>query len=399
MNENVRVLLVEDDDAERTALAAVLGLEPTYEVITAEDGIRALEIAQENPPDIIVSDIYMPGMNGLELCKRIKSDSQLKNTMVILISSSAEVKDRVEGFDSGVDDYVPKPVHVDELLARVRATLRVKFVNDELSQERKALEDMNRVLEESYSGILQLLVQLIGLRIPNATARAERAEAMARWIGQKLQMDDASLHVLGTAAKLHEIGKLSFPDAQLKQDPATWSDEQWNEARNFTTFGNLMLAGFPKLKEVASLVRHQLENYDGTGYPDKLIHQQIPLGSRILRLVNYIERHPVSASLSRDGQIEKIRKAKSTILDPYVVQLTEEYLLVIEDPAWLEGKKQVSILELKPGMVLAHDLTTGSGVKLLSREAVVTMGQIERILSHHQGDPIVNSIYIHDKSY
>jgi response regulator RpfG family c-di-GMP phosphodiesterase len=398
MNENVRVLLVEDDEAERTALAAVLALEPTYEVITAEDGIRALEIAQESPPDIIVSDIYMPGMNGLELCRRIKTDDHLKNTMVILISSSAEVKDRVEGFDSGVDDYVPKPVHVDELLARVRATLRVKFMNDELSQEHKALEDTNRMLEESYSGILQLLVQLIGLRIPNATARAERAEAMASWIGQKLQMDDAALHVLGTAAKLHEIGKLSFPDAQLKQDPATWSEEQWNEARNFTTFGNLMLASFPKLKEVALLVRHQLENYDGTGYPDKLIHQQIPLGSRILRLVNYIERHPVSTTLTRDGQLEKIRKAKGTILDPYVVQLTEEYLQVFEDPAWLEGKKQVNILELKPGMVLAHDLTTGSGVKLLSREAVVTMGQIERILSHHQGDPIVNSIYIHDKS-
>jgi response regulator RpfG family c-di-GMP phosphodiesterase len=396
MSEQVRVLIVEDDDAERAALAAVLGMESTYDIVAVEDGNKALAIAQEHPPAIIISDIYMPGMNGLELCKRIKSDIRLKETMVILMSSSVEVKDRVEGFDSGVDDYVPKPVHVDELLSRVRAALRVKLMNDELNQERKTLSEMNQMLEESYSGILQLLVQLIGLRIPNATARAERAEAMASWIGQKLQMDEASLHILGTAARLHEIGKLSFPDTQLKKDPSTWSEEEWNEARNFATFGNLMLAGFPKLKEVAVLVRHQLENYDGTGYPDKLLHQQIPLGSRILRVINYVERHPVSKTLSKEEQVEKIRRVKGTILEPYAVQLAEEYLQVVEDPAWLSGKRQVSLLELQAGMVLAHDLTTGSGVKLLSRDAIVTMGQIERILSHHQVDPIVNSVYIHD---
>ena len=159
-----------------------------------------------------------------------------------------------------------------------------------------------------------------------------------------------------------------------------------------------MIASFPKLKEVALLVRHQLENYDGTGYPEKLLHQQIPLGARILRVINYVERHPVSKTLSREEQLGKVRKVKGTILDPYVVQLAEEYLQVIEDPSWLSGKRQVSILELQAGMVLAHDLTTGTGVKLLSRDAVVTMGQIERILSHHQVDPIVNSVYIHDRS-
>jgi hypothetical protein len=152
------------------------------------------------------------------------------------------------------------------------------------------------------------------------------------------------------------------------------------------------------LKEVAHLVRHQLENYDGTGYPDKLLHHQIPLGSRILRVVNYVERHPVSKSLSREDQIEKVQRARGTILDPHVVQLAEEYFQVVEDPFWLPGKRQVSILELQAGMVLAHDLTTGTGVKLLSREAVVTIGQIERILAHHQVDPIVNSVYIHDHS-
>jgi putative two-component system response regulator len=398
MSKRIQILIVEDDDAERATLAAVLGTEHSYDVRLATNGDEALELAHENPPDVILSDIYMPGMNGLDLCRNVKSDNRLKESMVILMSSSVDVKDRVEGFDNGVDDYVPKPVHVDELLSRVRASVRVKLMNDELNQERRTLAEMNSVLEESYTGILQLLVQLIGMRIPNATARAERAEAMATWMGHKLQMEETSLHVLGTAARLHEIGKLSFPDTQLKKDPATWSEEEWIEARNFATFGNLMLASFPKLKEVALLIRHQLENFDGTGYPDKLLHQQIPLGARILRVVNYVERHPVSKTLTKDEQIEKVRKVKGTVLDPFVVQLAEEYLQVVEDPAWLVGKRQVSILELQAGMTLAHDLTTGSGVKLLSHDAVVTLGQIERILAHHQVDPIVNSVYIHERS-
>jgi putative two-component system response regulator len=389
-------MVVEDDEAQRTAVAAVLQMERSFDVATAEDGEEALKLMRQQPPAVVVSDIYMPRLDGVELCRLVKSDMRLQEVMFILLTSSGDLADKVRGFENGADDYVTKPVHADELIARVRSSIRIKAMRDELKEDQKALAELNRTLEESYAGVLHLLVQLLGLRIPNATSRAERSEAMATWIGERLGMEGAALHVLATAAKLHEIGKISLPERLLKKEPGEWNEEERREARSFATFGYLMLSSFPKLKDVGLLIRHQLENFDGTGYPDKLLHQQIPLGSRVLRVINFVYLYPVTKARSRDQQVDSLRKARGTNLDPRIVQLAEEYLQVVEDRTWLEGKRQVGVFELQAGMILAHDLTTGGGMKLLSRDATVTLGQIERILSHHQVDPIVNSVYIYD---
>lgn len=395
MSEQTLVLVVDDDEAQRMTLSAVLRTEPSYDVLVAEDGAEALRIVGEKRPTIIISDIYMPVMDGVELCRQIKGEPRLRETMFILLTGSSDVRDKVRGFDSGADDYVTRPVHADELLSRVRASLRIKAMHDEIVEDRKALADLNHILEESYSGVLQLMVHLIGLRIPNASARAERGEQMALWIGAKIELNSADLSALGTAAKLHEIGKISFPDGLLTKEVKDLSEEERNEIGSFPSLGQLILGGIPKLKEASTLIRYQLENYDGTGYPDRLMNQQIPMGSRILRLVNHIEQLPVANGFTQQDQLEAIRRAKGTILDPRIVQLAEEYIQVVENPAWMEGRQQVNILELQAGMVLAHDLVTGTGTKLLPKGSVISMTHIEKILSHHHCDPIVNSIYIY----
>ncbi|HTY37525.1 MAG TPA: HD domain-containing phosphohydrolase [Bacteroidota bacterium] len=398
MSDQTKVLIVDDDDAQRQILLAVLHTEPTYEVLVAEDGAQGLRLAQEQRPTIIISDIYMPVMDGVELCSKVKSDSKLRETMFILLTGSSDVKDKVRGFDSGADDYVTRPVHADELLSRVRASLRIRAMHDEMVEDRKALAELNHNLEESYTGVLQLMTHLIGLRVPNASARAERAEQMAIWIGSKLEMNSADMLSLGTAARLHEIGKISFPDGLLRKDAPELSEDEKNEIGSFPSLGQLILKGIPKLKDPSTLIRHQLENYDGSGYPDRLMNQQIPIGSRILRLVNLIEQLPVAKGFTQADQLEAVRRAKGTALDPRIVQLAEEYIEIVENPAWMEGKRQVNILELHAGMVLAHDLVTGTGTKLLPKDSVIGTTHIEKILAHHHFDPIVNSIYVYSSS-
>jgi response regulator RpfG family c-di-GMP phosphodiesterase len=394
MSDRTPILIVDDEDLQRQTLQAVLSTEPSYEVFGAGNGEEGLSLAIEKLPTVIISDIYMPGMDGVELCKKVKTDPRLRETMFILLTGSSELKDKVRGFDSGADDFVTRPVHADELLSRVRASLRIRAMHDEMVDDRKALAELNHILEESYTGVLQLLIQLIGLRIPNASARAERAEQMALWIGTKLEMNGAALQVLGTAARLHEIGKISFADHLLRKEAPDLSDDERNEIGSFPSLGQLILAGIPKLKDASDLIRHQLENYDGTGYPDRLMNQQIPIGARILRLVNLVEQYPVAKGFTQLQQLEAIRKARSTSLDPRIVQLAEEYIQVVENPAWMEGKLQVNILELQAGMVLANDLVTGTGTKLLPKDSVIGIKHIEKILAHHHFDPIVNSIYV-----
>ncbi|MCX6135601.1 MAG: response regulator [Ignavibacteriales bacterium] len=398
MSEKTRVLIVDDDDSQREILSAVLRSESSYDVLCAGNGAEALLLVGEKHPAIIISDIYMSVMDGVELCRSVKSDKALRETMFILLTGSDDVGDKVRGFDSGADDYVTRPVHAEELLSRVRASLRIRAMHDEMVEDRKALAELNLILEESYTGVLQLLIHLIGLRVPNASARAERSEQMALWIGAKLEMNGADLQTLGTAARLHEIGKVSFPDELLRKERPDLSEDQRNELESFPNLGQLILGGIPKLKDASTLIRYQLENYDGTGYPDRLMNQQIPLGSRILRLANVIEQLPVAKGFTRQDQLEAVRRAKGTVLDPRVVQLAEEYLQIVENPAWMEGKRQVNILELQAGMVLAHDLVTGTGTKLLPKDSAIGITHIEKILAHHHFDPIVNSIYVYSST-
>ncbi len=393
-NEAVRILVVEDDAAQRETVIHLLRRHPEYQVSAAEDAQQALACAEASAPSLVLSDFYMPDMDGVDLCKVMKSRHEMSHMMFILMTASLKVEDKIRGFDGGADDFVTKPIHPGELLSRVRASLRIKGMRDRLEDDRKALAELNKMLTQSYSGVLTLLVQLMGLRIPNSTVRAERAERMARWIGERLGLDEMALHDLEVAARLHEIGKVGFHDDVLTKDPGTLTDEERKTSENFSTYGERLIADIPKLRNVGILIRHQLENYDGSGYPDKLRNQQIPTGSCILRLVNVIEQCGGGSERDAQSLLESICRVRGTVLDPLVVQLAEEYVRVIEDPSWLDGKRQVSILELEQGMVLAHDIVTGNGTKLLTKDSILSANAIERIQNHHHFDPVVNCIYV-----
>jgi len=120
--------------------------------------------------------------------------------------------------------------------------------------------------------------------------------------------------------------------------------------------------------------------------------------ARIFRAVNFMELSRLHTSATTAAFLEQIDKARNTILDPRIAQLLKEYVEVNEQPSWLEGKRQVTVLELREGMVIASDIVTGSGTKLLPREMRITEQQIDRILAQHHHDPIVNSIYIYDRT-
>lgn len=139
-----------------------------------------------------------------------------------------------------------------------------------------------------------------------------------------------------------------------------------------------------------------MENYDGSGYPDHLAKDQIPIQSRILRAINLVELEGMRRTPSVEAIVAVLNRSKSSVLDPHIVQLAVEYLEVIENPAWRDGKRQVSVHELRVGMVIAHDLTTGSGTKLLADKSKISVSILERILAHHQYDPILNNIYVYD---
>lgn len=392
ISKQLTILIVDDDEIQVSLLQQILQQEPSYKIITTTSGEDALRLAEMYAPSIIVSDYYMPGINGFELCKKIKEHPLLRTGIFILLTSATAVQDKVQGLDSGADEFLSKPIHPDEFFSRVHASARIVQLQKDLKLEREKLAEANTLLQESYNGMLDLLAMLVGVHVPHATKHAERAAQIVRWCGKKLSIVADELQTIQSAAVLHEIGKISLPEDVAQKDDKSFDTK---ERAHYPMSGRTMLSKIPRLKDVAILVGHQLENYDGTGFPDRLMGAEIPLGARILRGINFLE-HLDAQSKKREELIDALFKARGSILDPIIVQVFEEFLRVVDDKEWMVGKRSITVIDIKQGMKLAGDLNTGNGTKLLPKDTVLTQTHIERIKSHHQLDPIVGSIFIYE---
>ena len=394
-SEKVKILLVEDDPAQVRIASYILRKKELYEVITAEDASSAFAVVEDKNPALVISDYHLPGEDGLVLCQKIKNHPKLRNTMFMLLTAESGLGQKIKALELGADDFISKPYNENEFLTRVQVLLRIKHLQDELQRDTDELREANKTLHNHFAGIVGLLAKLITLRVPNASSNAEKAARMSRWMGERLHLEGQELQALELVARLHEIGKITFPDTLFKHHPHQLAEEEWNRFLEFPLLGETLLQGIPELQQIGTLLRHQLENYDGSGFPDKLMGEEIHLSCRILRAVNYLEQATRADVTSPEGQFDSLSKARGTTLDPHVAQLLREYLQVTREPSWLEGKEEISIFDLSEGMVIASDICTGSGTKLLPKETKITQPFIARILAQHHFDPIINSIYIY----
>jgi putative two-component system response regulator len=394
MDNAVKILVVDDDPAHQMLVEDILLRDPDYRVLKASGVREAMEVAEEHIPSLIVCDYYMPDGDGFSLCRKIKEHPHLYDTMFILLSVVSKTEKKVEGLDVGADDYLTKPFSDDELLARIRALLRIKNLQDEVKKESKQLEELNAELELGFLGVITLLTHLIGLRVPNASVRGQRAADITDWICERLHIDAEEQKMIRIAAQLHEIGKITLSDELVSKDPASLTHIELEKLTQFPTMGRLLVGDIPQLRDVGSYLGCQMENFDGTGYPDRLLRDEIPFGSRVLRGINAIEDLEQRHSSKTEEILTALAAMKGTVLDPHIAQLLDEYVRVHADASWLSGKRQISVYELQEGMMLASDLFTGSGIKLLPKNSVIRMSSIEKILQHHHFDPIINNIFI-----
>lgn len=387
------ILAVDDEMATLLVLESVLRTDESYKVVTARNVDDAMKVAERERPDVVITDRVMPGKDGLVLCKWIKAHESLSGSMVMLLTASGEKENIVQGLDVGADDYLVKPFHADELHSRVRALLRIKRLSDQLKQDNSRLEELNTALSENLNGVMYLITHMIELRVPDATVRAERASRIAAWIGKKLGLEPDALNELEMATRIHEIGKIIMPDDVLGKAHATLTSEQRETLSQFPVFGQMLVGRIPGFHNVAMLVRQQMENVDGTGLPDHLMGKQIAMGARILRAINILEDIPGDASA--DALIDALQKERGTKLDPVVIQCTVEYVTTLSDPEWLKGKHQVAVQQLVEGMVIAADISTAKGIKLLPRETRLTRSHINWIQAQNNTDPILGGIYVY----
>lgn len=264
-----RILIVDDEAPSRIALATLLRREG-FEVRDVSDGAEAIAACASFRPDLILLDIVMPGMDGFEVCRRIKATPETRLTPVVLITGLSATEDRIRGINASADDFLSKPIDFNELLARTRSLLRLKQYTDEL---------------ENAEGVLFSLAQSIEARDPYTSGHCERLAEMSARLGGRLGLLDDDIRALTRAGIVHDIGKVVVPDAILLK-PGPLSPEETDVMRKHPVVGERICAPLRTFGRVLPIIRHHHERHDGSGYPDGLRGVEIPLTASILQLAD-----------------------------------------------------------------------------------------------------------------
>jgi putative two-component system response regulator len=266
------ILVVEDELAVRDTMTEALGLFG-YRVTAVDSAEAALIAIERDVPDLVLTDVHMRAISGVELCRRIKNDPRFALVPVVILTGVADLTARVAGLDAGADDFFAKPVELTELRTRVAALLRVKSLVDEL---------------EHAEGVIGTLALTIEARDPYTMGHCERMSYYAVSLGRALGADRALLRALQWAGYLHDLGKIAVPDGVLLK-PGPLTPEERVIINRHPEAGADLVRGLHTLEDVRPLIRHHHERWDGSGYPDRLAGEAIPLGARIMAVTDVFD--------------------------------------------------------------------------------------------------------------
>lgn len=288
------VLVVDDIEGNARLLSSLLTADG-HSVRTAAGGAQAVRLVLDDRPDLVLMDVMMPGVDGFEACRQIKRDPATRLTPVVLVTSLNDMNSRIRGIDAGADDFLSKPFNRLELLSRVRSLLRLKRYTDDL---------------DTAESVIVSLALTIEARDTNTEGHCKRLAGYAVGLGRALGLDDDDLAALERGGYLHDVGKVGIPDAVLLK-PGPLTPDEFQLMKQHTVIGDRLCGELRSLRKVRPIVRYHHERLDGTGYPDGLRGDAIPLLAQVLGIVDVFDAlttsRPYKAAWPRARAAEELR--------------------------------------------------------------------------------------------
>jgi len=314
------MILVVDDEPANVDLVQSYLKANSYKVIKAYSGEEALKKAFADPPDLILLDVMMPGISGFEVCRRLKSDNRTQLIPVILLTALQDFQSKIQGLEAGADEFLSKPFNLTELLTRVRNLLRIKRLTDQLEQTESVIFALARAVEAKDSYTKEHI-----LRIANYAER----------LGRALNLESQEILAIRYGGILHDIGKIGVSEAILRK-PGPLTEQEWLEIRKHPIIGESIIQPMRFANKVGPIVRGHHERWDGKGYPDGLKEKAIPLGARIVALVDSYDAmttdRPYRKALSVKRACREIEQDAGSKFDPELVPI---FLKLLKEGALL----------------------------------------------------------------
>jgi putative two-component system response regulator len=263
------VLVVDDVSANVELLGTLLSREG-YTVLTASDGQQALDLVASEHPDLVLMDVMMPKISGFRVCEQIKQNKATRLTPVVLITALCKREDRIQGINAGADDFLTKPVNIHELSARARSLVRLKRYTDDL---------------DTAESVIMSLALVIEARDAYTDGHCQRLADYATALGGAIGLGDEDVAALYRGGYLHDVGKVGIPDALLLK-AGRLTDAEYTVIQQHPIIGDRLCGELRSLRRVRPIVRHHHERLDGSGYPDRLKGDDIPLLAQIMGIVD-----------------------------------------------------------------------------------------------------------------
>lgn len=418
-----RVLLVDDEENILRSLSRLL-MGGDCEVLTApsgEEGLRALEKAEVS---VIVSDQRMPGMSGAEFLERSKEKAP--DAVRIILTGYADISSAIGAINrGGAYKYISKPWNNQDFLLAIRdAAERYRLVKEnqyltaelkkwsselelyvqqqtiDLSRQNKDLVALNEKLSRNMKGFITSFSNLLEIRDRGTHSHSNNVAFISSLIARKIKLGEKEAETVSVAAQLHDIGKIGMRHEALSKEAGELSAGELEEYKKHPVIGQAALAGFEELQAAGLLIRHHHEKWDGSGFPDGLHREKIPLGSRIIAIADRLDRIARINAARRRGPEEIFRELSrhiDTSLDRGLFDCAREALSG-EDAGFLlglnEDEFEMDTTALLPGMVLSRDVTSGTGLLLLSKGHVLTDKSIETLKHILHVDPSRGGIFV-----
>lgn len=392
------ILVVCDDTMICDDIMMILSSEERLSIHHASVEQDTMQIASEVHADIVIFPAKAMEANKAHPCNETKeNDDYLLSPLWLLLSDGMGAGQIATCLEQGADDYIEKDVCSEILLPKIRSLLCKRRLRQRLWKEENRLAEANTLLQKNFKELTSILLRIIEVRVPGASDRSEMAKAIADFCAQRLGFHEERKKQIIFAALLHEIGKIGLPDEVVSKHQCTIGASFVTVFQQYVTVGSMVISTITGYREAAEAVYHQLENYDGSGFPGELMGEEIPIGARILRAI-VLQEELEAQGYPIEGIIDRVRSSMHSVLDQNIANLLIEFL---SNQGQKVGPKEIKlpIDELTSGMIIAKDVYAASGIKLMPKGIQLMEKTLALLHERNETDPIIGGVYVLSDTY